>query len=120
MVNRSRMISLSRADKKSVRDNNINENKNVSRNILGWPLIWAQVKSMYGKHRAAGSSGRTFFFFFFLYFFVNYCVLGEDLDHNISMILRYYLITSRVRLAVVCGPDRVVGDSSYWKTTMIR
>ncbi len=59
-------------------------------------------------------------FFFFIYFFVNYCVLGEDLDHNISMILRYYLITSRVRLAVVCGPDRVVGDSSYWKTTMIR
>ncbi len=58
--------------------------------------------------------------FFFIYFFVNYCVLGEDLDHNISMILRYYLITSRVRLAVVCGPDRVVGDSSYWKTTMIR
>ncbi len=31
------------------------------------------------------------------------------------MILRYYLITSRVRLAVVCGPDRVVGDSSYYK-----
>ncbi len=31
------------------------------------------------------------------------------------MISCYYLITSRVRLAVVCGPDRVVGDSSYCK-----
>ncbi len=32
---------------------------------------------------------------------------------KISVILRFYLITSRVRLAVVCGSDRVVGDSSY-------
>ncbi len=31
------------------------------------------------------------------------------------MILRYFLITSRVRLAVVCGVDRFVGDSSYCK-----
>ncbi len=42
------------------------------------------------------------------------CVRGGLIDHNISVILPY-LITSRVRLAVVCGPDRVVGDSSYCK-----
>ncbi len=39
-VNRSRMVSLSRVDKKSVRDNNSNKNKNVSPNILGRPLIY--------------------------------------------------------------------------------
>ncbi len=41
------------------------------------------------------------------------CVRGGLIDHNISVILRYY--TSCVRLAVVCGSDRVVGDSSYCK-----
>ncbi len=39
LVNRLRMVSLSRADKKSVRDNNSNKIKNVSPNILGQPLI---------------------------------------------------------------------------------
>ncbi len=44
LVNRSRIVSLSRADKKkkkkkSVRDNNSNKIKNVSPNILGQPLI---------------------------------------------------------------------------------
>ncbi len=43
------------------------------------------------------------------------CVRGGLIDHNISVILRYFLITSRVRLAVVYGSDRVVGDSSYCK-----
>ncbi len=38
--NRSRMVSLSRADKKIVRDNNSNKNKNVSSNILERPLIY--------------------------------------------------------------------------------
>ncbi len=40
IVNRSLMVSLSWADKKSVRDNNSNKNKNVSPNILGRPLIY--------------------------------------------------------------------------------
>ncbi len=41
LVNRSQMVSLSRADeKKVVRDNNSNKNKNVSPNILGRPLIY--------------------------------------------------------------------------------
>ncbi len=44
---------------------------------------------------------------------VNYCVRGGLIDHNISVILHYYLNTSHV--AVVCGPDRVVGDTSYCK-----
>ncbi len=35
LVNQSRMVSLSRVDKRSVRDNNSNKNKNVSPNILG-------------------------------------------------------------------------------------
>ncbi len=43
------------------------------------------------------------------------CVRGGLIDHNISVILHYFLITSRVRLAVVCGADRVVGYSSYCK-----
>ncbi len=40
IVNRSWMVSLSRADKKNVRDNYSNKNKNVSLNILGRPLIY--------------------------------------------------------------------------------
>ncbi len=41
LVNQSRMVLLSRADKKKVvRDNNSNKNKNVSPNILGRPLIY--------------------------------------------------------------------------------
>ncbi len=31
--------------------------------------------------------------------FINYCVFVEDLDHNISVILHYFLITFLVRLA---------------------
>ncbi len=27
----------------------------------------------------------------YIIIFVNYCVFGEDLDHNISVILRYFL-----------------------------
>ncbi len=42
------------------------------------------------------------------------CVRGGLIGHNISIIL-HYLHTYRVRLAVVCGEDRVVGDSSYCK-----
>ncbi len=40
LVNRSRMVSLSRADKK--KSDNSNKNKNVSPNILGQPFIYAR------------------------------------------------------------------------------
>ncbi len=42
-------------------------------------------------------------------------IRGGLLDHIISVILPYFLITSCMSLAVVCGSDRVVGDSSYCK-----
>ncbi len=50
LFNRSQMVSLSRADKKIIRDNNSNKTKMFHQIYLGGPLIYpAQVKSMCGK-----------------------------------------------------------------------
>ncbi len=45
----------------------------------------------------------SIYIYIYIYIYELLCVRGGLIDHNISVILRYFLITSHVHLPVVCG-----------------